>query len=232
MADNRDERGFVLVTSLVILMILTVMLIGLYYRGKVNQDTGLAEGRATQAFYLAEAGLNYVTWALYMDPNNTGSDNDKSLDGDSVADNLELESVPDQVKNHTLGYFDIHNTINYNPASPPTLSLSSLALPPHVALNITVTNHVPSVSPVPWVNGTELPGGDGAVVWLVPATLDETNAKNEADTALTSSNYAVYAYAIGYVNGKPLRLLRAKIGKVTSGFPSSLGSMTNGYQLQ
>jgi hypothetical protein len=108
--------------------------------------------------------------------------------------------------------------------------LSSLALPPHVALNITMTNHVPSVTQVPWVNGTELPGGDGAVVWLVPATLDETNAKSEADTALTSSKYAVYAYAIGYVNGKPLRLLRAKIGKVTSGFPTSLGSMTNGYQ--
>ena len=98
MADNRDERGFVLVTSLVVLMILTVMLIGLYYRGKANQDTGLAEAHATQAFYLAEAGLNYVTWALYMDPNNTGSDNDKSLDGDSVADNIELESVPDQVR--------------------------------------------------------------------------------------------------------------------------------------
>lgn len=232
MAGNRDERGFVLVTSLVVLMILTVMLIGLYYRGKVNQDTGQAEGHATQAFYLAEAGLNYMTWALYMDPNNAGSDNSKSLDGDAVADNLEIETVPNQVINHTLGYFDIHNTIGYNPASPPALTLSSLALPPHVALNITVTNHVPSVSQVPWVNGTELPAGDGAVVWLVPAKLDETNPANEADIADTSGNYAIYAYAIGYVNGKPLRLLRAKIGKVTSGFPSSLGSMTNGYQLQ
>ena len=230
MASSRDERGCVLVTSLVILMILTVMLIGLYYRGKVNQDTGLAEGQATQAFYLAEAGLNYMTWALYMDPNNTASDNDKSLDGDTVADNLEIESVPDQVSNHTLGYFDIHNTINYNPASPPALSLSSLSLPPHVALNITMTNHVPSVSQVPWVNGTELPSGDGAVVWLAPAKLDDTNPNNEADTADTSGDYAIYAYAIGYVNGKPLRLLRAKIGKVTSGFPSSLGSITNGYQ--
>ena len=228
---DRDERGFVLVTSLVILMILTVMLIGLYYRGKVNQDTGLAEQDSTQAFYLAEAGLNYVTWALYMDPD-TGSNNSVSLDGDATADNLELETVPDQVNNHTLGYFDTHNTINYNPASPPALSLSSLSLPPHVALDIKLVNHVPSVSQVAWVNGSELPSGDGAVVWVVPAKLDETNAMNEVDSADTSGNYAIYAYAIGYVNGKPLRMLRAKIGKVTSGFPASLGSMTNGYQLQ
>ncbi|HXH64778.1 MAG TPA: pilus assembly PilX N-terminal domain-containing protein [Mariprofundaceae bacterium] len=235
---NRDERGFVLVTTLVILMILTIMLVGLYLRGKVNQDTSISERDSTQAFYLAEAGLNYITWALYMDPNNPGKDNNVDLDGDGVADNVELQTTPNQANNppasNTLGYFDINNTINFDPVNPTTVNLSTLAIPKHVALDITVTspsNNV-SVSPQAFGSGTALPSGNGAVVWLVPAVLDTSGIAplSEKDTMNTSNDYAVYAYSIGYVNGKPLRMLRAKIGSASNSFPANLGSMTNGYQ--
>jgi type II secretory pathway pseudopilin PulG len=237
---NHEERGFVLVTTLVILMILTIMLVGLYLRGKVNQDTSVSERDSTQAFYLAEAGLNYLTWALYTDPDNPAADNSVDLDGDGTADNVELLTTPNQAGNppssNTLGYFDINDTIGFNPASPSTVNLSTLAIPKHVALNITVTNpsNNVSVSPVAFGSGTALPSGNGAVVWVTSATLDTsasgTNPLSEQDTSNTGVDYALYAYSIGYVNGKPLRMLRAKIGTVSASFPSNLGAMTNGYQ--
>jgi hypothetical protein len=235
---NHDERGFVLVTSLVILMILTIMAVGLYLRGKVNQDTSISERDSTQAFFLAEAGLNYLAWALYTDPDNPSADNNMDLDGNGVADNVDLETTPDQAYNppssNTLGYFDIGNTIGYNPTSPISVNLSTLAIPHHVALDITVTNpaNTVSVSPETFGTGTALPNGNGAVVWVVPAMLDTTgtNPLSEYDISTTSNDYALYAYSIGYVNGKPLRMLRAKIGTVSNSFPANLGAMTNGYQ--
>jgi hypothetical protein len=233
-----DERGFVLVTTMVILMILTIMLVGLYLRGKVNQDTSISERDSTQAFYLAEAGLNYLAWALYMDPDNPGNDNDKDLDGDGTADNYALEQNANQASNppysHTLAYLDINNTIAYDPKNPTTENLSTLAIPAHVALNITVngsTNAV-SVSPVAYGSGTALPTKNGAVVWLVPAVLDLTGTDplSEKDTVNTANDYAVYAYSIGYVDGKPLKMLRARLGTASTSFPANLGAMTNGYQ--
>jgi type II secretory pathway pseudopilin PulG len=235
---NHDERGFVLVTSLVILMILTIMLVGLYLRGKVNQDTSISERDSTQAFYLAEAGLNYLTWALYTDPDFPSKDNNVDLDGDGVADNSEIETTPNQAGNpptsNTLGYFDINNTINYDPTSPTSVNLSTLTLPKHVALDITVTkpSNAVAVTPEAFGSGTALPSGNGAVVWLVPAVMDTSGVAplSEKDTSNTSNDYAVYAYSIGYVNGKPLRMLRAKIGTASNSFPANLGARTNGYQ--
>lgn len=228
---DRDERGFVLVTSLVLLMILSVMLIGLFYRGKVNQDTSVSSAKATKAYYLAEAGLNYIAWALHADPSDQTLDNTVDLDGDGVADTLELLNEPDQAMDHTLGYFDISNTIDYDPSSPTGVDVSTLTAPPHVALDITTNaQNVPSVVPKAWNNGKSFPSGDGAIVWVLPAVLDVTDAKKEKDTSVTSSSYALYAYAIAYVNGSPKRVLRAEIGSVTFGFPTSIGATTNSYQ--
>jgi len=226
------ETGFVLVTTLVILVILTLMMTGLFYRARANQETSVSDRDFTQGFYLAEAGLNYVTWALYSDPDHSWQNNDVSLDGDSTPDNREILNNPDQVANHTLGYFDINNTMNFNPASPHGVALSSLSLPPHVALDITVNaNNTPSVVAEPWNNGASKPSGNGVVVWVVPAVLDPSgDPMNEKDTASTRSSYDLFAYCIAYVHGHPIKMIRAKIGSMVFGFPSNIGATTNSYQ--
>ena len=230
------DRGFVLITTLVILMILTILLLGLYFRGKVNIDTSMSSRDNTKGYYLAEAGLNYLIWALYIDPNNPAADNNMDLDDDGIPDNTALLNNPDQYANKTVGYFDTNDTIGYNPQSPITVNLATLAIPAHVALNITLNaNNQASVSPVTFGTGTALPTDNGAVVWITSAVDDPTgtfplNEKDSTGAASTKNVYAIYAYSIGYVHGKPLRMLRAKIGVASNFFAANLGAMTNGYQ--
>jgi len=226
------EQGFVLITALVVLLILTILSVGLYYRSVVNQQTSVSDRDATKAYYLAEAGLNYIAWALYTDPSNSASNNTSNLDGDSpaVADNLEIQTDADQLSNNTLGYFDIANTIGYDPSAPVTPTLSSLAIPAHVALDITTNGSAVSVSAISWGTGIAEPSGDGAVVWVTSAVRDDANPINEVDTTDTSDTYSLYAYSIGYVGGTRMKLLRAKVGTIGSGFPANLGSFTNGFQ--
>lgn len=230
--ERVSEKGFVLVTALVILAILTIMMTGLYYRAHANQKTSVSDEHSTQAFYLAEAGLNYIAWALYHDPNDSWANNDLSLDGDSTPDNNEIYTNPDQGANHTLGYFDITNAINFDPANPKGINLAALAMPPHVALDITTdAKNNPHIVEKAWNNGASKPKGNGAVVWLVPAVLnDNADPMQEPDTSSTSKSYELYAYSIGYVKGRPVRIIRARIGSMIFGFPSNLGATTNSYQ--
>ena len=69
---RRAEQGFVLATSLVMLVLLTTLSIAVYYGTVVSQQTSATARDATQAFYYAETGINYVAWALQ---------NDAELDG-------------------------------------------------------------------------------------------------------------------------------------------------------
>jgi len=66
------ERGFVLPTSLVMLVLLTTLSIATYYGTIISQQTSATAQDSTQAFYYAETGLNYVAWAMK---------NDAELDG-------------------------------------------------------------------------------------------------------------------------------------------------------
>jgi len=239
MPREERERGFILVTTLVVMLILTIMAIGLYFRSAVNQQGSAADRDATKAYYLAETALNYMAWALHSDPANPAVDNDANLDGDTApatGDRTELAANPDQGSVHSLGYFDITSlasrAINFSSFSnPPAVTLATFSPPPHVTLDIVTNDASNTVSITPsWAGGAGTPTKDGAIVWITSGVLDEGNPANEIDSDDTSGDYAVIAYAIGYVNGKPRRLLRAKIGKVEAGFPSDLGSVTNGYQ--
>jgi len=237
MLHKERERGFILITSLVVLMILTIMAIGLYFRSAVNQQTSVSDRDATKAYYMAETALNYMAWAIHSDPNSSATDNDANLDGDTApatGDRTELAANPDQTATHSLGYFDITTPLTaravYFPGSmSPTLS--TMTVPAHVTLNITTNDATNNVSIAPaWSGGAGTPVKDGAIVWITAGVLDENNPANEIDALDTTGDYAVIAYAVGYVNGTPMRMLRAKIGKVEAGFPSNLGSLTNGFQ--
>jgi len=218
------ERGFVLIATMVVLLILTVMAVGLYFRSAVNQQTSVSDRDATKAYYLAETALNYVAWAIHSNPDVSGVDNDVDLDGDGTGDRTELVSTGPTA----VGYFDTSTpagrAINFSDANnPPSPTLSTLTPPAHVTLNVDASNNITSSC----CTGT--PAKNGAIIWLTAAVLDENNPDNEIDSDATAKQYAIYAYAIGFVNGTPLRMLRAKIGRMAANI-SDLGSMTNGNQ--
>jgi len=61
------EEGFVLATSLVLLLLLTMLAVGVMYSGNVSQQTSATARDTTEAFYYAETGIHYITWALKND---------------------------------------------------------------------------------------------------------------------------------------------------------------------
>jgi len=66
-ALKTSEQGFILATSLVMLVLLTMLSIATYYGTIISQQTSASAQESTQSFYYAETGLNYVAWALKND---------------------------------------------------------------------------------------------------------------------------------------------------------------------
>lgn len=226
-SERTRERGFVLITTMVVLLILTIMAVGLYFRSAVNQQTSVSDRDATRAYYLAETALNYIAWAIHSNPDVSGVDNDADLDGSGTGDRTELVSTGPTA----VAYFDTSDPatrvgagyVNFNGPGYTKPVLASMTLPAHVTLDVDASNNITSSC----CTGT--PAKNGANVWLTAAVLDANNPDNEIDSDALARQYAIYAYAIGYVNGTPLRMLRAKIGKMAANI-SDLGSMTNGNQ--
>jgi len=61
------QRGFVLPMALIVLTLLTLLALALYFVSRSGIQTSGTAQRSTQAFYFAEAGINYITWALNND---------------------------------------------------------------------------------------------------------------------------------------------------------------------
>lgn len=61
------ERGFVLVTSLIILSLLTLFSVAMYFTGRSAMQTSSSAQHSTEAFYYAETAIQYVAWALRND---------------------------------------------------------------------------------------------------------------------------------------------------------------------
>jgi len=97
---EKTEQGFVLATSLVMLMLLTTLSIATYYGTVVSQQTSASAASSTQAYYYAETGLNYMAWALRNDAeldsydpiNRTDTYGALTLNSASSGDRLEWEA--------------------------------------------------------------------------------------------------------------------------------------------
>jgi len=61
------ERGFVLVTSLIMLSLLTLMSLGMFFTSRTATQTSGSAQSTTEAYYYAETAINYISWALYND---------------------------------------------------------------------------------------------------------------------------------------------------------------------
>src|SRR5438128_10441399 len=54
----RDERGSVLVGGLMLVLVMTLVGSGVFYAAVLDNRAALNDGQQTQAFYIAQAGLN------------------------------------------------------------------------------------------------------------------------------------------------------------------------------
>ncbi|MDQ6982497.1 MAG: PilX N-terminal domain-containing pilus assembly protein, partial [Mariprofundus sp.] len=66
--DTRgNDRGFVLVTSLILLSLLTLMSVAMFYTNRSATQTSSGAQNSTEAYYYAESAVNYIAWALIND---------------------------------------------------------------------------------------------------------------------------------------------------------------------
>jgi len=63
----RTERGFVLVTALIMLSLLTLMSLAMFYANRSATQTSATGQSTTEAYYYAETAVHYIAWALAND---------------------------------------------------------------------------------------------------------------------------------------------------------------------
>jgi len=64
---HRSEQGFVLVTALIMLSLLTLMSLAMFYASRSSTQTSATAQTSTEAYYYAETAVHYVAWALAND---------------------------------------------------------------------------------------------------------------------------------------------------------------------
>jgi len=64
MSMNHEEKGFILATSLVMLLLMTMLTAAVFISVDSSQKSSSAAESATEAFYYAETAVNYMGWAL------------------------------------------------------------------------------------------------------------------------------------------------------------------------
>jgi len=67
MMKNNKQQGFVLVTALIMLSLLTLMSLAMYYASRSATQTSATAQSTTEAYYYAETAVHYIAWALAND---------------------------------------------------------------------------------------------------------------------------------------------------------------------
>lgn len=198
------ERGFILIATMVMLMLLTIMAIGLFYRGRINQQSSYADRDATQGFYYAETGLNYLMWAL-----NPTALNDVNFDttgtgcGATTTDYAQLlYAATNGIDPSTcVKYFDnrtLADRTTYTKGGvlypwPKNLTFLSppleAAFPPNFLKMRISSTQVVTITPVISARGGVLPSdGNGAALWVTAQALDPYTTKCSDINGTTAAN--------------------------------------------
>jgi len=67
MKGTLNQQGFVLVTALIMLSLLTLMSLAMFFSGRSATQTSAAAQSSTEAYYYAETAINYINWAFHND---------------------------------------------------------------------------------------------------------------------------------------------------------------------
>lgn len=264
-----ENRGFALITVLVLLSLLTVLSIGLYIVTLSTQQDSVVTVKEEQARYYAETGMLYVKWALANDadldaidvPTRTPAATPAmstaySGNDPTIGDREEWAAVQSNPGPTSIGgtdgaimYFDNSPLASRAIKSPivggVTMRNISASLPRYIRVDIGADGAITTaISPMPHnavpVKGTDIPLKNGSVVWLTAGNatsdfaLDPTlgacaalvppvnwKACRPAYTTVTPNipavtypaayiaSYSVVIYSVGYVDGKPLALIRS-----------------------
>jgi len=245
---QQREQGFVLVSVLILLALLTLLSIAQLYRAMTNQQESTSSVMSMQAAYYAETAISYAEWAWANDADFdafagvTGMPSDDTTLGDREEWPTNTTQPGPTTKTGVDGqvmYWD--NTpmadravcwpiSQCNGGGKPTMHRISTNLARYISIEIdqstgAITPSIPSMPHGnPPVAGTDIPT-NGAILWLTAG--NETTDYEVSNIACTNTAveqgcfkptvggtdtpYSVVAYAIGYVNGQPLHLLRAII---------------------
>jgi len=135
-----------------------------------------------------------------------------------------------------LAYFDnrpttARNGLVFDAGSPSSLSpdlstlISSGLMPAHLVLNIDSSGHITLADPAYSTTATPT---NGAVVWLTAADSTGSDVQLDPDAGACTTvthpvacingaqvtSYSVIVYAVSYVNGTPMRFLRAVLATI------------------
>ena len=87
---HRQQRGFVLVTALIMLSLLTLISVGMYFSSLSTSQVSAVAKKSTEAYYFSETAINYISWAI---ANHAEIDNhDPQIPGGNKGDDQELGS--------------------------------------------------------------------------------------------------------------------------------------------
>ncbi len=64
---REGEKGFVLVAAIIMLALLTLLSLSMFFTSRTATQASGAAQTATEAYYYAETGINYIAWALAND---------------------------------------------------------------------------------------------------------------------------------------------------------------------
>jgi len=64
---SNDQQGFVLVTALIMLSLLTLMSLAMFYTSRSSIQTSATAQSTTEAYYYAETAVHYISWAMAND---------------------------------------------------------------------------------------------------------------------------------------------------------------------
>jgi len=62
-----QQKGFILVTALIMLSLLTLLSLGMYMSSRSATKVSASAQKTTEAYYYAETAINYMVWALRND---------------------------------------------------------------------------------------------------------------------------------------------------------------------
>ncbi len=200
---SMQQRGFVLITVLALLSLLTILSVSLYFISQSTQQDSAVARKSTQGAYYAETALSYMQWSWAND-----ADFDSAIaPGDQVAlgkttgdreewlaSSINPGPTTKTGTNGAVMYFDntpLATRTIAGPAANPVMYHISASLPRYVRIDIASNGNiawaVPSMPhPAVPVPGVDVPV-NGAVVWLTAGSLANVSAGvADKDYALTT----------------------------------------------
>jgi len=249
-ATVNHGQGFVLITVLVLLSLLTILSIGLYLMSMSTQQDSAVSVKSTQAGYYAETALSYMQWAWAndadFDANVAPPPDDKTI-GDReewLARTFDPGPTTIGGPNGAIMYFDNSPLssrfvqLTSPPGVGPVMRNISVSLPRYVRVDIAANGAITTAIPaMPHANppSHDPPVKDipvnGAIVWFTAGSTTTPDVDYELDSTLVTCGggpvpvgmngcdnsagafvlYQVVGYAIGYVNSRPMVMIRSRI---------------------